>query len=385
MTVTFQGATQNLEGVQLSVGSKALDFTVLKTDLSPWSLKDAGDTVKIISSVPSLDTPVCDVQSKRFNKEAASLKGVTVVTISVDLPFAQARWCAAANANSHIVASDYNQVYDTYVQELVDSKMYEEDENGNVIFVLDNFTLDELATYDEIITYNYNLEEYSTNGPAALEEFKNSKTDMMKEYFTYDQETDTYTPNQDNESEILTFYSNAFNDLSSFLLVNNETLANAYSKLNFYNQIERFISILIVSVVLYIVIPLILKNGQTIGKKVLKVYVVECDKEGLGLSTSKLLLREGTFVVVEVILSMFTYYIPLILSLIVLVATKNRVSLHDVVSRTMVIDTLEDIPEKEEIVDKRLIANPPINVIENINIVEDKKEDSNPIDSGENE
>lgn len=283
------------------------------------------------------------------------------------------------------LTSDYNQVYDTYVQELVDSRMYEEDENNNVIFVLDNFTLDELTTYDEIITYNYNLEEYSTNGPSALEEFKNSKTDMMKEYFTYDQETDTYTPNQDNESEILTFYSNAFNDLSSFLLVNNETLANAYSKLNFYNQIERFISILIVSIVLYIVIPLILKNGQTIGKKVLKVYVVECDKEGLGLSTSKLLLREGTFVVVEVILSMFTYYIPLILSLIVLVATKNRVSLHDVVSRTMVIDTLEDIPEKEEIVDKRLIVNPPINVIENINIVEDKKEDSTPIDSGENE
>ena len=283
------------------------------------------------------------------------------------------------------LASDYNQVYDTYVQELVDSRMYKEDENNNVIFVLDNFTLDELTTYDEIITYNYNLEEYSTNGPSALEEFKNSKTDMMKEYFTYDQETDTYTPNQDNESEILTFYSNAFNDLSSFLLVNNETLANAYSKLNFYNQIERFISILIVSIVLYIVIPLILKNGQTIGKKVLKVYVVECDKEGLGLSTSKLLLREGTFVVVEVILSMFTYYIPLILSLIVLVATKNRVSLHDVVSRTMVIDTLEDIPEKEEIVDKRLIVNPPINAIENINIVDDKKEDSNPIDSGENE
>ncbi len=283
------------------------------------------------------------------------------------------------------LTSDYNQVYDTYVQELMDSRMYKEDENNNVIFVLDNFTLDELTTYDEIITYNYNLEEYSTNGPSALEEFKNSKTDMMKEYFTYDQETDTYTPNEDNESEILTFYSNAFNDLSSFLLVNNETLANAYSKLNFYNQIERFISILIVSVVLYIVIPLILKNGQTIGKKVLKVYVVECDKVGLGLSTSKLLLREGTFVVVEVILSMFTYYIPLILSLIVLVATKNRVSLHDVVSRTMVIDTLEDIPEKEEIVDKRLIVNPPINVVENINIVEGKKEDSNPIDSGENE
>ena len=109
MTVTFQGATQTLEGAQLSVGAKALDFTVVKTDLSPWSLKDAGDTVKIISSVPSLDTPVCDMQTKRFNKEAANLKGVTVVTISLHLPFAQARWCGAANVSSHIVASDYNQ------------------------------------------------------------------------------------------------------------------------------------------------------------------------------------------------------------------------------------------------------------------------------------
>ena len=107
MKITFQGGEVHLEGVSLVEGAKAPDFTGVKTDLSPWSLKDAGDTVKIISSVPSLDTPVCDIQTKRFNKEASSLKGVTVVTVSLDLPFAQARWCAAANANSHIVLSDY--------------------------------------------------------------------------------------------------------------------------------------------------------------------------------------------------------------------------------------------------------------------------------------
>lgn len=107
MKITFQGGEVHLEGVALVEGAKAPDFTGVKTDLSPWSLKDAGDTVKIISSVPSLDTSVCDVQTKRFNKEASSLKGVTVVTVSLDLPFAQARWCAAANANSHIVLSDY--------------------------------------------------------------------------------------------------------------------------------------------------------------------------------------------------------------------------------------------------------------------------------------
>ena len=107
MKITFQGGEVHLEGVALVEGAKAPDFTGVKTDLSPWSLKDARDTVKIISSVRSLDTPVCDIQTKRFNKEASSLKGVTVVTVSLDLPFAQARWCAAANANSHIVLSDY--------------------------------------------------------------------------------------------------------------------------------------------------------------------------------------------------------------------------------------------------------------------------------------
>lgn len=107
MKITFQGKEVHLEGVPLTVGAKAQNFFGTKPDLSTWSLSDAGSTVKIISAVPSLDTPICDIQTKRFNKEAASLKGVTVVTVSVDLPFAQARWCGAANANSHIVLSDY--------------------------------------------------------------------------------------------------------------------------------------------------------------------------------------------------------------------------------------------------------------------------------------
>ena len=68
MKITFQGGEVHLEGISLVEGAKAPDFTGVKTDLSPWSLKDAGDTVKIISSVPSLDTPVCDVQTKRFNR-----------------------------------------------------------------------------------------------------------------------------------------------------------------------------------------------------------------------------------------------------------------------------------------------------------------------------
>ena len=70
MKITFQGGEVHLEGAALTEGAKAPNFSGAKTDLSAWSLSDAGSTVKIISSVPSLDTPVCDIQTKRFNKES---------------------------------------------------------------------------------------------------------------------------------------------------------------------------------------------------------------------------------------------------------------------------------------------------------------------------
>ena len=155
MKITFQGGEVHLEGVALVEGAKAPDFTGVKTDLSPWSLKDAGDTVKIISSVPSLDTPVCDIQTKRFNKEASSLKGVTVVTVSLDLPFAQARWCAAANANSHIVLSDYaerdfGKKFGTLIKEL---KLL-----TRAVFVLDKNNVVKYVQYVPEITHEPDYE-----------------------------------------------------------------------------------------------------------------------------------------------------------------------------------------------------------------------------------
>ena len=163
MKITFQGGEVHLEGVSLVEGAKAPDFTGVKTDLSPWSLKDAGDTVKIISSVPSLDTPVCDVQTKRFNKEAASLPGVTVVTVSLDLPFAQARWCAAANANSHIVLSDYaerdfGKKFGTLIKEL---KLL-----TRAVFVLDKNNVVKYVQYVPEIT---NEPDYEAEIKAAKE------------------------------------------------------------------------------------------------------------------------------------------------------------------------------------------------------------------------
>ena len=107
-TITFKGNPVTLVGPELKVGDAAPDFTVVDNSLSPVTLASYAGKVKIISSVPSLDTPVCDTETRRFNREAAELPGnVAVLTVSVDLPFAQKRWCGAAGIDRVVTLSDY--------------------------------------------------------------------------------------------------------------------------------------------------------------------------------------------------------------------------------------------------------------------------------------
>ncbi|MHC4553058.1 MAG: thiol peroxidase [Planctomycetota bacterium] len=108
--VTFQGNPLTLIGSAVEVGQSAPDFSAVGNDLSEVKLSDyAGKTV-VISAVPSLDTPVCDTQTRKFNEAAAGLgDNVVILTVSVDLPFAQARWCGAAGVDQVITVSDYQQ------------------------------------------------------------------------------------------------------------------------------------------------------------------------------------------------------------------------------------------------------------------------------------
>ena len=106
--VTMGGHTATLLGPELNVGDKAPDFKVVDSDFHPVSLKNFRGKHKLISVVPSLDTPVCELQTQRFNQEAEQLPAdVVVLTISMDLPFAQSRFCGAHNINRVQVLSDY--------------------------------------------------------------------------------------------------------------------------------------------------------------------------------------------------------------------------------------------------------------------------------------
>ncbi len=123
--ITFKGNPITLVGNGLAtVGQKAPAFTATGNDLSSVSLSDYQGKTVILSVVPSLDTPVCDIQTKRFNEEVSQLgDSVVLLTISLDLPFAQKRWCGTAGTTNVVTLSDYKdrsfgQAYGLYIKEL---------------------------------------------------------------------------------------------------------------------------------------------------------------------------------------------------------------------------------------------------------------------------
>ena len=122
--ITFQGNPLTLVGNEVKVGGKAPDFMLLDSDLTPVSLADFEGKTLIIAVIPSLDTPVCDMETVRFNKEAAAFgDNVRLLTVSMDLPFAQARWRAAKSADNVTILSDhkdasFGEAYGVLIKEL---------------------------------------------------------------------------------------------------------------------------------------------------------------------------------------------------------------------------------------------------------------------------
>ena len=106
-TVTLKGNPQTLEGNAINVGAKAPDFRLQAADLSDVSLASSAGKVRVICTVPSVDTPVCDKETRRFNELAAQIPNVEILTVSVDLPQAQKRWCAAAGIDKVKCVSDH--------------------------------------------------------------------------------------------------------------------------------------------------------------------------------------------------------------------------------------------------------------------------------------
>ncbi len=151
------GNVITLVGPELQVGERAPDFTVLDNDLLPKSLEDFQGKIKLISAVPSLDTGVCDLQTRKFNELAAGLSPeVEVLTISMDLPFAQKRWCNLSGSSRVETLSDhryasFGENYGILIKEL---RLL-----NRSIFLLDK---DDNIRYIEIIEENHNHPDYDS-------------------------------------------------------------------------------------------------------------------------------------------------------------------------------------------------------------------------------
>ncbi|MDF2788831.1 MAG: tpx [Neobacillus sp.] len=163
--VTFKGNPVTLLGNEVKVGDKAPNFSVLANDLSPVTLENTKGQVRLISAVPSLDTGVCDAETRRFNEEANSLGDVKILTVSVDLPFAQKRWCGANGIENVQTLSDhrdlsFGEAYGVAIQEL---RLL-----ARAVFVVDST---DTVTYVEYVSEATNHPNYE----AALEAARNAK------------------------------------------------------------------------------------------------------------------------------------------------------------------------------------------------------------------
>lgn len=141
--VTFAGGPVTLVGSEVKVGDNAPAFKLLANDLSEKTLADYAGKIKIISVVPSLDTGVCDAQTRWFNQNATTLSNdVVVLTVSVDLPFAQKRWCGAAGIDAVETLSDHRDVnfgtnYGILIEELrlLSRGIFVIDKNDKIAYV----------------------------------------------------------------------------------------------------------------------------------------------------------------------------------------------------------------------------------------------------------
>ncbi len=157
--VTLKGNPMTLVGPELKPGDQAPDFQCVDMTLKAVDLAETGHNIRIFSVVPSLDTPVCDMQTKRFNDEAANLKGVDIFTISMDLPFAQKRWCTSFAVENVKMLSDHKDssfgtAYGTLIKELrIESRaIFVVDKNNVIRYVEYVPEVTEHPNYDAALT-----------------------------------------------------------------------------------------------------------------------------------------------------------------------------------------------------------------------------------------
>ena len=156
---TMHGNPLTLVGNELKVGDSAPDVTLLDNELQPVNLSSFKGKTCILSSVPSLDTPVCDMETRKFNDAAGNLgDNIVILTISMDLPFAQKRWCGAAGVDKVHTLSDhlnasFGEAYGVLIKELrlLARAIFVVDKSGSIRYIQLVKEVSEEPDYDAVL------------------------------------------------------------------------------------------------------------------------------------------------------------------------------------------------------------------------------------------
>lgn len=237
--------------------------------------------------------------------------------------------------------SDYKNNYNTYSDLLVNTHLFIKDSNGELNSIIDDFDLEKVEWYDETIINFYSV-NFVNNSEEQIQKYQDTKKNY-ETIFTYNEETLTYDINTDiqNESILKSFFEVAIDNAVKEYIASNDTIKVPYQKLVFYTNISRLLGLYLALCFVFLLFPMIFKNGETLGKKMFGLQVVSAKKDDFSLNKLQTFIRFLCISIVEIFISLFTYGIPLLISLIIMIATKNKTAVHDIVAQTLVLDKIK--------------------------------------------
>lgn len=248
-------------------------------------------------------------------------------------------------------SNSYTKNYNVYKEALVSTGLYVDVENDfNTILV--NFDFEKVEKYDDTITnfYTYNFED-------KLTDYQNSKKDYPK-LFSYNEETKQYVISGDvsKSEEYNKFFQKSIANATTIYLNSDEVARNAYQQLRILSTINQISSLVASILITYLLFPMIFKYGETLGKKIFGLRVVSVKGTDFKVSKLQVFVRFCCYGIVEIVVSLFTYGIPLLISTIIMCATKNKSAIHDFAAQTLVLDKMkiQKVENTNEIVDKRV-------------------------------
>lgn len=257
------------------------------------------------------------------------------------------------------VTTDYEQRYQIYETTLVEKKLVSKSDNGLVLTISD-FDVAKIDQYEQVLIDLYSDESYLTEGNTGLKDYLDSKKKADK-VFSYVEETDSFTF-IGNKETAYEFYASAYQKALNYLYQYDQVYSEAYQTCSFYLNLSKILGIFISGTLVYLVMPLILKKGKTLGKLIFKLSLSLDSKEYQKIHFGQLLTRYLSIVCIEILGSQVLYYIPMMISLGLMMFTKRNFAIHDFIARTYVVDDV--ILAEEERIRNELNLNNEVSLEE---------------------